>query len=218
MIVMKLPIAFDWDGTLFQVHLLAVPAYITVFTRLAQEGVIESVPSREKFLSIFGMVSEDIWEYLLPGTSRELKDQVARDLVAEEDKIRDRGILYPGVRETLLALRESGHPLFVVSNGTEDYIKGACADTGLAPLLQGIYSAGQYKTATKVELLARVIADNRLGAGLMVGDRGMDMEAGRENGFTTVGCAYGYADREELRGADYLIEDIRELPSIVQKL
>lgn len=215
---MKKPIAFDWDGTLYQVHLMAVPAFINVFSRLAAQGLIDSMPSEAKFLSIFGMIYEDIWEYLLPGTSQEFKGQVAQAVIQEEDKIRERGALYPGVFTTLEELKGIGHPLFVVSNGTLEYVQWACASTGLTPLLAGIYTAGGYKTKTKIQLLAHALREHSLEPGIMVGDRGADIEAGLGNGFVSIGCTYGYGTGEEFKGADYIIGDIRELPAIVRKI
>src|SRR5690554_4358646 len=119
---MKKAIAFDLDGTLFQVHLVAVPAYITVFTSLAEQGLIDSVPSVAKFNSVFGMTAKEIWEYLLPGTTAELKEKVARWVIEEEEKLKELGKLFPGARDTLETLANMGHPLFVVSNGTEEYV------------------------------------------------------------------------------------------------
>ncbi|MNR58572.1 bifunctional 5'-methylthioadenosine/S-adenosylhomocysteine nucleosidase/phosphatase [compost metagenome] len=46
----------------------------------------------------------------------------------------------------------------------------------------------------------------------MVGDRSSDVEAGRSNGLGVVGCAYAvYGRQEELKDADKLITDFREL-------
>jgi phosphoglycolate phosphatase len=214
---MKKPVAFDWDGTLFQVHLMSVPAFITVFSRLAEQGIIDSMPGEAKFKSIYGMTGKEIWEYLLPGAGDQLKEKVARWIREEEEKIKERGKLFPGARETLEALANMGHPLFVVSNGTEEYVKWACASTGLAPLLTGIYSAGQYKTETKVELLAHAIDEHGLEPGYMVGDRSSDIAAGLGNGFTAVGCTYGYGSRAELEDAHHIIDHISEILDLVRK-
>jgi len=213
----KRPIAFDLDGTLFQVHLMAVPAYIKVFTQLVEMGIIETMPSEATFKGVFGMTGKEIWEYLLPQAPEETRTMVAEWVIREEESSGNLGKLFPGARETLEKLHSLGHPLFVASNGTETYVKWACRNFGLAPFLTGIYSAGEYNTETKVQLLGHAIREHNLSPGYMVGDRSSDIAAGLGNGFTTVGCAYGYGNREELEEAHYIIDDIREILDIIRK-
>ncbi|MDF2835958.1 MAG: haloacid dehalogenase, partial [Paenibacillus sp.] len=86
------------------------------------------------------------------------------------------------------------------------------------PLFDGLYSAGEYGTASKVDLVARLLQDHGLTPSKdiwMVGDRSSDVEAGSKNGLTTVGCAYAvYGKQAELSGADIRISSFPELLSI----
>lgn len=210
---MNKPIVFDLDGTLFQAHLLAVPAYIDTLARLKESGKIKSIPKREDFTSLLGMTEDEIWGQLLPEACGEIRN-LASDWMGEaEDQYMagGKGALFPGTLESLEQLKAGGHSLFVASNGTEGYVKAVCHHFGLAPLLAGIYSAGEYRTETKVQLLAHAIREHNLVPGLMVGDRSSDVEAGIGNGFTAVACTYGYGSREELAKADYIIEDISQV-------
>ena len=122
--------------------------------------------------------------------------------------------MYPYVEDTLRKLKEGGARLFVASNGLEAYVKGVAEHHNIAAMFDGIYSAGEYGTASKVELVARLIKDHGLAGQTvwMVGDRSSDVEAGRGNGLKTVGCAYAkYGKASELERADVLISDFREL-------
>lgn len=215
----KKAIAFDLDGTLFQAHLLAVPAYQDTFARLQAEGVIQELPSEAELRALFGMTERDIWRKMLPGTSEETREDASAWARAAEQKYLSQGLgaLFPGVIPALTQLSRQGFPLFVVSNGTEGYVKSVCRSFGLNPLVAGIYSAGEYKTETKARLLSFVLSDHGFSPGLMVGDRSSDIEAGLANGFTTVGCTYGYGAREELADAHHLVDDIQQILTLTGK-
>jgi phosphoglycolate phosphatase-like HAD superfamily hydrolase len=215
----KRPIVFDLDGTLFQAHLMAVPACIDTFTRLNEAGVIQIMPTEEQFKSLFGLTEREIWELLLPRASPEVRQLTSQWMGEEEHKYMKQGLgeLFPGALETLEQLSRLGHDLFIASNGTEGYVKSVCKTFGLSPFLTGIYSAGQYRTETKVQLLAHAIREHNLGPGMMVGDRSSDVDAGRGNGFVAVGCTYGYGKGEELTHAHHLIDDIRQVLDLTAK-
>ncbi|MNO07071.1 bifunctional 5'-methylthioadenosine/S-adenosylhomocysteine nucleosidase/phosphatase [compost metagenome] len=52
----------------------------------------------------------------------------------------------------------------------------------------------------------------------MVGDRSSDVEAGKKNGHTVIGCAYaGFGDGTELAGADVLITNFNELLELYEQ-
>ncbi|MNI79697.1 bifunctional 5'-methylthioadenosine/S-adenosylhomocysteine nucleosidase/phosphatase [compost metagenome] len=49
----------------------------------------------------------------------------------------------------------------------------------------------------------------------MVGDRSSDVEAGKKNGQTVIGCAYaGFGNGHELAGSDVLITSFNELVTL----
>jgi phosphoglycolate phosphatase-like HAD superfamily hydrolase len=51
---------------------------------------------------------------------------------------------------------------------------------------------------------------------IVVGDSYYDIEAGKMAGTKTVAVTYGYQPKELLKGADYVIDDLRELVPLVQ--
>ena len=55
------------------------------------------------------------------------------------------------------------------------------------------------------------------GTFLVIGDREQDVEMARRNHVPAVGCLYGYGSREELAQADQLIQNVEELPALVEK-
>ncbi|MNV84685.1 Haloacetate dehalogenase H-2 [compost metagenome] len=120
--------------------------------------------------------------------------------------------LYPGVEGTLRKLKERGVRLFVCSNGLEDYIHSIVTVHRLQDVFEGLYSAGGQGTSTKVQLLRLLLDHFGIGKAWMVGDRSSDVQAGKENGQTVIGCGYaGFGRDEELKGSDVIISSFDEL-------
>lgn len=208
-------IIFDMDGTLFETDTLLVGVHERIFQTLREEKLyMEPTPPVEKLLGCLGMLLHDIWNQVMPDSSlaaRERADELMLQYELEGLEAGE-GSLYPHVESTLRKLHERGIKLFVASNGLEHYVKGVARYKGIAPLFDGLYSAGEYVTATKVDLVKRLLEDHAVESAWMVGDRSSDVEAGKENGLPVIGCAYAvYGRKEELAGADALISDFREL-------
>lgn len=208
-------VIFDMDGTLFQSETLVIPAFHNMFDQLRKEGLYTGdIPPDERLLSCLGMVLDDIWERLLPGSSDELKKRADELFLQFELKGLEQGEgeLYPEVKETLVQLRQQGYRLFVASNGLEVYIDQIVKHKGLSGLFDGLYSAGKYNTSSKVDLVKLLIDQHDVRAGVMVGDRSSDVEAGKANGLKVIGCGYaGFGKEEELNGADEMIPNFSAL-------
>lgn len=206
---------FDLDGTLFRTETALLPAYHATFEQLRKEGLYEGkTPPEERILSSLGMLLEQIWQRVLPESSAETRRRADELLLKFQlDVLKaGKGELYPHVKSTLEALREEGVRLFVASNGLEAYVKGVVSAQGLSGLFEGLYSAGEYRTRSKAELVRLALERHGLEAAWMVGDRSSDVEAGKRNGLTVVGCSYaGFGTVNELDGADFLIADFAEL-------
>lgn len=207
-------VIFDLDGTLFKTEDVAIPAFKMTFERLQEEGLFErEMPSDERFCSMFGYTLDVIWSKLLPEAGLQVREKANQWMLENEFLCLEqgKGSLYPGVVETLSALQSHGLKLFVASNGLEDYVKKVCEHYKISSLFQSLYSAGEYQTASKDDLVKLVIEQNSLENAVMVGDRGSDVQAGLANGLYVVGCQYGFADPEELKGAHQRIFQFSEL-------
>jgi len=214
-------VIFDMDGTLFETDKLLVPVHHRVFETLREEGLYEhETPPVERLLSCLGMLLEDIWRKVMPDSTKAARKRADVLLLQYEREGLERGEgqLYPFVEETLRELHSRGIKLFVASNGLEEYVKGVAEFKGIAPLFDGLYSAGEYETSTKVDLVARLLKDHSIQSAWMVGDRSSDVEAGKGNGLQTIGCAYAtYGRASEIEGADVLINDFRELLTLLEQ-
>ncbi|MFC3798405.1 HAD family hydrolase [Cohnella sp. GCM10012308] len=211
---------FDLDGTLFRTETLLKEVHRRVFATLREEGLyIAPEPPVERLLGSLGMLLEHIWQKVMPDGSQAAQDR-ANELLLQyelEELENGRGELYEGVPEVLGELKSRGVRLYVASNGLEDYVKEVPRLRGIGDLFEGFYSAGEYATSSKVELVRLLLEQSGAKSAWMVGDRHSDVEAGKGNGLFTVGCDYaGFRREGELDEADVRIASFSELLELVR--
>ncbi|MDG0813750.1 HAD family hydrolase [Cohnella rhizosphaerae] len=211
---------FDLDGTLFRTETLLEEVHRRVFATLREEGLyLSPEPPVERLLGSLGMLLEHIWQKVMPDGSQAAQDR-ANELLLQyelEELERGRGELYEGVPEVLGELKSRGVRLFVASNGLESYVKEVPRLRGIGELFEGFYSAGEYATPSKVELVRLLLERSGAKSAWMVGDRHSDVEAGKGNGLFTVGCDYaGFRREGELDEADVRIGRFSELLKLVR--
>ena len=133
------------------------------------------------------------------------RDALARHISRIEfASIRGRGALFPGVRETLEGLSKDGYVICLCTNGDRRYAEAVLSTCGILDLfaeLQTNEVEGRAKSDLVRELLQRVPHERAY----MIGDRRHDVKAGRANGCTVIGAAYGYGSPEELKAVDRCI-------------
>jgi len=210
---------FDLDGTLFQTETIVIEAFHLTYAKLREENLYHGdVPADQDILGCLGMLLEHIWERLMPNASLEVRERANVLMHEYENELLDRGQgkLYPGVAETLQALKDQGIRLFVGSNGLEGYVKDVTRIMGIDHIFEGLYSAGEYQTATKVDLVRILLENHQVPTAWMVGDRSSDIEAGKKNQITAIGCDYaGFRKSGELEGADAIITSFDELLNLI---
>jgi phosphoglycolate phosphatase len=212
-------VIFDLDGTLFQTETLLLPAYHAAFDQLREEGLFHGpTPPEERILSALGMLLAHIWEQVMPDASEEARQRADELLLQYQmDGLRQgAGSLYVGAAETLQSLRNKGLRLFIASNGLEEYVNQVVRLKGIGDLFEGLYSAGEYQTSSKVDLVKLLLEQHQVASAWMVGDRSSDVEAGVKNGLYVVGCDYAnFGEDRELDGADVRIRSITELSNLL---
>ena len=128
-------------------------------------------------------------------------------------------VAYPGVMAALQALAVMHARMFVCTSKPEVFARRIVAHFGFDSYVERVYGpdlAGLLDDKRK--LLAHLLARESLdpGACVMVGDRHHDIAAAHANGARAVGVLWGYGSREELAGAERLLETPAELATLVQ--
>lgn len=208
-------IAFDMDGTLTDSGRL-----ITTFANqvLAHYGK-EPLPA-ELIHSYVGAGAK----YLLEGVLKEagleisaeeaypfydsLYEQVTADLVSA----------YEGVREMLQALGEKGIRRVVLSNRPHNQTCRICA-VALPNLLDEVYGQREgIPMKPDPTALHTILKENgvSLEECLYVGDMHFDVDVATNAGVKSVGCVWGLGGYEQVKNADYVVENAMDILKILE--
>jgi phosphoglycolate phosphatase len=207
---------FDMDGTLVDSEALAFGAAEDGLREYyARRKLAPAIPTRAELRALVGLPSLEYFGRLVPPERRGDAAEI-RALVAgrESERLKaGQGRLYAGAWETLVALRERGWKLGLVSNCGRAYFDANLTHLRLGERFDVAYCLDDHPT--KTENVRRALARLACASGLMIGDRAADLEAGRANGLKTVGCAYGFGGPGELAAADCRIASPSDLLAIV---
>ena len=201
---------FDLDGTLYCTESSFVPTMREVYS---EYGI--PYPGDD---AVLGQVGETFSTYLdwltgqgFPNDHSALARRITElELVA----IAERGRLFPGVRETLEALRDAGCRIALCTNGDRRYAELVLSSCGILDLFDALQTNDGDRT-TKADRVRQLLTRVEHGRAFMIGDRYHDVEAGRANRCTVIGAAYGYGGEEELAAADLRIERFADLRSVI---
>jgi phosphoglycolate phosphatase len=129
---------------------------------------------------------------------------------------------YPGVPETLMALRERGYRTAICTNKPQRATETVLSGLGLARLFDAVAGGDRFavRKPDPGHLLGLIrLLDGDTAAAAMIGDNENDAAAARAAGLPVILMRYGYArvDPETL-GADALLDDFADLPAALDRL
>lgn len=204
---------FDFDGTLHDTIHVYFSAFLKGYQYLVDEDMAQSRTFTPKEVSIWlGYNSDDMWKTFMPDCPEAFQNK-AKSIIGDEMRLlleSGNGVLYEGAHDVLTGLVERGYKLVFLSNCSELYMNTAIKVFGLDRYFHQFVCSGQYGQMPKSEILSAIkhSLDPEMA---IIGDRFHDMEAGIQNGITTIGCAYGYGEIDELRRADKIIHSLSKL-------
>ena len=120
--------------------------------------------------------------------------------------------LYTGIVDVLATLADRGVPMGVCTSKRVDFAERILRLFGLREHFT--FVSGGEDGASKSQHLAALVRGGQVpGGSTMIGDRAIDVLAGRDNGLRTVGVLWGHGSRAELHaaGADVLVDSPAEL-------
>lgn len=215
-------VAFDMDGTLLNSGDFGARAIQLAFESMINAGDLpgmDAPPSEDAIRAQIGKPPYVFYAELLPEPLKHKAMDLHREASANEKAfLKDgSGKLFEGAREVLAGLKDRGLKLLLVSNCSQDYLDAVVDTFALDDLLDFRAAAGRSREVSKPGELQRGLTEVGATTGLMVGDRIHDHEAAKACGLWFIGCTYGYGPHTELANADVLIDDIRELSSLIAR-
>ena len=206
---------FDLDGTLTDPAPGIVACMEHALRALGREPADDlrrciGPPLRESFASLLGT------------SDRELVEEAMR---LYRERFSDIGLyensVYPGIPESLSALRDRGLVLHVVTSKPRVYADRIVDHFELRAFFGAVYGSElSGELSEKNELVAHALAAEQVDAAsnCMVGDRRHDILGARANRVASLGVRWGYAAPDELEqaGADRIVDDVAKLaPTLV---
>jgi phosphoglycolate phosphatase len=200
---------FDLDGTVVNPG-TAIPRCINYALK---KHNIKPVPI-ERLKRYIGFQLEAVFQEI---TGRKDKRFIKQCVEAYRERFHKEGIaehrLYPGIVGLLEAADRMGE-LVVASIKPQVSCDMVLDHLGIKPLFTNVYGSElSGKLSEKTMLLKHVMKRETIKKALVIGDRGIDIEAAKKCGCPTIGVSYGYGTKEELRaaGADTIAETVGEL-------
>lgn len=207
-------IIFDLDGTLIDSLPDLTDATNHMLASLGRPRIDQDAVRR-----LVGQGARRLVERALVGGAL---DEIQRGLDIFLDynhrHIADRTVLYPGVTETLDVLRGRGMRMAIISNKNVALCREVVSALRIDCYFEEILGADSLPfRKPSPEPVLKLLADFGVAPerAVMVGDSINDIAAGRGAGVTTVGCTWGYGDREELADADYRIDSFPKITDII---
>ncbi len=204
---------FDLDGTMWDSAVGVAASWNEVFREADA-----SLPAltAEDVHKVMGMTMKEISQVLQPTMDPATREEVFERCCRHEvDYLYDHpGDLYPGLQETLDALRGMGYELAVVSNCQLGYVKAFLHSSGLGDRFID-YEEWERTGLSKGENIRLVMERNGYREAIYVGDTIKDQEAAKAAGSPFIHAAYGFGETVE---PESVIRDITELPEAIRQL
>ncbi|WP_425436475.1 HAD hydrolase-like protein [Paenibacillus herberti] len=204
------------DGTLFQTNKILELSLEDTFTYLKSRNEWSGGTPIQKYREIMGVPLPVVWETLMPNHSNEIRQIADRyfleKLIANINN--GSGALYPHVYEIFDSLKQAGCPIFIASNGLIDYLKAIVDYYNLGAWVTETFSIQQIETQDKTDLVRHILKKYNIEQAAVVGDRLSDINAAKKNGLMAIGCRFDFAQEDELKQADVVIDDLLELRGI----
>lgn len=188
-------IVFDWDGTLMDSETQIVHAIQSAIADLRLEE-----RSPEACRNIIGLGLQEAVDALYPGRGRGFTETFVEcyrqhwfsDIHASE--------LFPGARETLQLLNESGFALAVATGKGRAGLDKALQQTGLTELFAATRCSDETRSKPHPLMLNEILQELQVTShrALMVGDTEYDLQMANQAGVGAVAVSYGVHARERL--------------------
>ena len=208
-------IIFDFDGTIGDSQALIVKTLQDTMRKrgLEVKSDVECAATiglrlDEAFVQLFEMSAEE--GMACAETYRAIFEENKQHLIVQP---------FPHVLETIHTLHRQGYQLAIASSRGSDSLFGYVKQMGIEDCISSIIAGDlveHVKPAPDMVFKALEEMNGTVEEALVVGDMTYDVDMAHNAGAKACAVTYGNATREELKNAEYIIDDFAELLDILQ--
>ncbi len=210
-------IIFDFDGTLGDTKENIVK---TMQETMRRQGF--PIPDEATIASTIGLPLEAGFEIMAPGITKEkcLECAALYRIVFDEYKAQLQPKAFPGIIDTLAAIKAKGVQMAVASSRLSVSLNAFVHDMGLGGFIEYVLGV-DYQRKPKPNPDPVLQCLEHFGANadeaLVVGDMAVDIQMGAAAQCRTCGVTWGNGTRSQLAaaGADYIIDSMSELLTLL---
>lgn len=211
-------IIFDFDGTLCDTRSNIIIAFRATMEHLGLEmrdeetcGATIGLTLRDGFKSMYPEFDDAKIDYCVE-TYRQIFAERRKELMPD---------LFPGVKETLEALRKRGHRMTIATSRLTDSLMLFMRHHGIDHYFEyavGSDSVTHHKPHPEPALKTLRELNIAPSEAIMVGDMPVDIAMAHNAGIRAIGVDYGNATREELEAAeaDWIVDSITKILEIIK--
>ena len=211
-------IIFDFDGTLCDTRSNIIIAFRATMEHLGLEmrdeetcGATIGLTLRDGFKSMYPDFDDAKIDYCVE-TYRQIFAERRKELMPD---------LFPGVKETLEALRKRGYRMTIATSRLTDSLMLFMRHHGIDHYFEyavGSDSVTHHKPHPEPALKILAALNIAPSEAIMVGDMPVDIAMAHNAGIRAIGVDYGNATREELEAAeaDWIVDSITKILEIIK--
>ena len=211
-------IIFDFDGTLCDTRSNIIIAFRATMERLGLDmrdeetcGATIGLTLRDGFKSMYPDFDDAKIDYCVD-TYREIFAERRKEFMPD---------LFPGVKETLEALRKRGHRMTIATSRLTDSLMLFMRHHSIDHYFEyavGSDSVTHHKPHPEPALKTLRELNIAPTEAIMVGDMPVDIAMAHNAGIRAIGVDYGNATREELEAAeaDWIVDSITKILEIIK--
>ena len=211
-------IIFDFDGTLCDTRSNIIIAFRATMEHLGLEmrdedtcGATIGLTLRDGFKSMYPEFDDAKIDYCVE-TYRQIFAERRKELMPD---------LFPGVKETLEALRKRGYRMTIATSRLTDSLMLFMRHHGIDHYFEyavGSDSVAHHKPHPEPALKTLAALNIAPSEAIMVGDMPVDIAMAHNAGIRAIGVDYGNATREELEAAeaDWIVDSITKILEIIK--
>ena len=210
-------IVFDFDGTLGDTKENIVKTMQETMRRMGFP-----IPDEATIASTIGLPLEDGFVIMAPGITREkcLECAALYRIVFDEYKAQLQPKAFPGVIDTLAAIKAKGIQMAVASSRLSVSLDAFVKDMGLGDFIEYVLGVDfQRRPKPNPDPVLQCLEHFGVNAddALVVGDMAVDIQMGAAAHCRTCGVTWGNGTREQLSaaGANSIIDSMQELLAIL---